>query len=136
MESVRRGGACVGERLYAGHTRTPSVHWGQFNKSAYVCFFPTLHAHHWVWALRAGFILLLLYHTEGMVKYCNGAWKKWYFCFVFSKHQKNYWNYFDKKKKIERNHGVVIYKKALKSEQKNYILRDINYFIKISVLVH
>ena len=40
--------------------------------------------------------------------------------------------YFDKK--IEQNHGVLVYKKALKSEhRKHYILRDINYFVKMSV---
>ena len=37
-------------------------------------------------------------------------------------------------KKIERNHGVLVYKKALISEyRKNYIFRDINYFVKMSV---
>ena len=37
-------------------------------------------------------------------------------------------------KKIEPNHGVLVYKKSLMSEhRKNYILRDINEFIKMSV---
>ena len=37
-------------------------------------------------------------------------------------------------KKIDRNHGIKAYKKALKGEHRtNYILRDINYFVKISV---
>ena len=49
-------------------------------------------------------IILLLYDfisfyftILGMVKYCNRAWKKWFFCFFFSKYLKNGWNYFDKK---------------------------------------
>ena len=55
------------------------------------------------------------------------------FCLVFSKYLKNDWNYFEKKK-IERNHDVLVYKKALMSEQrKNYVLRDINDFVKMSV---
>ena len=42
--------------------------------------------------------------------------------------------YFDKKKKIGRNHSISVYKKFLISEhQKNYIFRDINYFVKMSV---
>ena len=37
------------------------------------------------------------------------------------------------KKKIERNYGVLVYKKALMSKyRKNYILWDINYFVKMS----
>ena len=37
-------------------------------------------------------------------------------------------------KKNERDHGCLIYKKALMSKhRKNYILRDINYFVKMSV---
>ena len=40
--------------------------------------------------------------------------------------------YFDKK--IGRNHGISIYKKALISEhQKNYIFRDNICFVKMSV---
>ena len=36
-------------------------------------------------------------------------------------------------KNIERNHDVLAYKKALMSgHRKNYILRDINYFVKMS----
>ena len=37
-------------------------------------------------------------------------------------------------KKIKRNHGVLVYIKSLMSEhRKNYILRDINYYVKMSV---
>ena len=37
-------------------------------------------------------------------------------------------------KKIGRNHGNSVHKKALISEhKKNYIFRDINYFVKMSV---
>ena len=37
-------------------------------------------------------------------------------------------------KKIELNHGISVYKIALTSEhQKNYIFRDINDFVKMSV---
>ena len=37
-------------------------------------------------------------------------------------------------KKIGRSHGISVYKKALISEhRKNYIFRDINYFVKMSV---
>ena len=37
-------------------------------------------------------------------------------------------------KKIGRNHGISVYKKAPISEnRKNYIFRDINYFVKMSV---
>ena len=55
------------------------------------------------------------------------------FClFVFSEYRKNGWNFLIKK--IEQNYCVLVYKKALMSEhQKNYILRDINYFAKMSV---
>ena len=36
--------------------------------------------------------------------------------------------------KIEQNHTVLVYKKALMSEhRKNYIFRDISYFVKMSV---
>ena len=36
---------------------------------------------------------------------------------------------------IEQNHGILVHKKALISEdRKNYILRDINYFVKIVYL--
>ena len=38
-------------------------------------------------------------------------------------------------KKIKRSHGVLLYKKALLREhKKNYILRDINYFVKMRQL--
>ena len=38
------------------------------------------------------------------------------------------------KKKIEQNHGVLLYKKVLKIEhRKNYILRDISDFVKMSI---
>ena len=37
-------------------------------------------------------------------------------------------------KKIERNHGILLYKKALISEhRKNYIFRDNKCFVKMSV---
>ena len=55
----------------------------------------------------------------------------------FSKYLKNGGNYFDKKKKKKKkyiNHGVLVYKKALMSEHlKNYIFRDINCFVKMSL---
>ena len=36
--------------------------------------------------------------------------------------------------KIGRNHDILVYKKALISKhRKNYIFRDINYFVKMSV---
>ena len=39
------------------------------------------------------------------------------------------------KKKNELNHRIVLYKKAEMSKyQKNYILRDINDFVKMSVI--
>ena len=63
-----------------------------------------------------------------MVKYCNRAWKKWFVCFVFSKYLKNILI-----KKIGRNQGISLYKKARISEhRKNYIFRE-NCFVKISV---
>ena len=49
--------------------------------------------------------------------YCNRNEKIVVFCIVFSKYLKN------ADKKIERNHGVLVYKKALMSEHlKNYNL--------------
>ena len=42
-------------------------------------------------------VLFTLPYREGMVKYCNLAWKKCFFSFFFSKYLKNGWNYFDKK---------------------------------------
>ena len=37
-------------------------------------------------------------------------------------------------KNIEQNQGILVYKKAIIGEhRKNYILRDINYFDKMSV---
>ena len=40
-------------------------------------------------------------------------------------------------KKIGRNHGISVYKKALISEhRKDYIFRDNNCFVKMSVSLH
>ena len=40
-------------------------------------------------------------------------------------------------KKIGRNHGISVYKKALISEhRKNYIFRDNNCFVKMSVSLY
>ena len=58
------------------------------------------------------------------------------FCFVFLKYLKNGSNYFikKKKKKIERTMAFSSTKKSLMREhRKNYILRDINDFDKMSV---
>ena len=36
--------------------------------------------------------------------------------------------------KVQRNHSVLVFKKALQSEhRKNYILPDINYFVETAV---
>ena len=67
-----------------------------------------------------------------MIKYCSSAWKKCcFFASFFRNISKTAENIFKKKKKKnERNHGVLVYKKAPISEHcKNYILRDINYFL-------
>ena len=74
-------------------------------------------------------ILCIFYFIiQSMVKYYNGTLKKCcFFTSFFSKYLKSGWDYFDKKKKIGRNHGLLVYKKALISEhRKNYIFRDIN----------
>ena len=36
-------------------------------------------------------------------------------------------------KKIGRKHGISVYKKALSEHRKNYIFRDNNCFVKMSV---
>ena len=59
--------------------------------------------------------------------------KSGFFSFFFSKYLKNGWYYFDKKK-IGQNHSISVYKRALISEhRKNYIFRDNNSFVKMSV---
>ena len=36
-------------------------------------------------------------------------------------------------KKINRNHGVLVYQQDLMTEhRKNYVIRDINYFVKMT----
>ena len=71
---------------------------------------------------------------QGMVKYCNRAWKKWFFASFFRNISKTAETILIKK--IGRNHiyiGISLYKKALISElRKNYIFRD-NCFVKMSV---
>ena len=59
-----------------------------------------------------------------------------FFCFFFSKYQKKGWNYFDKKKKKKLGETMEFRytKKGLISEyRKNYIFRDNNCFVKMSV---
>ena len=69
---------------------------------------------------------------KGKAKYCNRACKKWFFCIVFWKYLKT--NESILIKKIEPIHGVLVYKKAIINEhRKDDILRDINYFVKMSV---
>ena len=69
---------------------------------------------------------------RGMVKYCNRAWKKWFFACFFRNISKTAEIILIKK--IGRNHGISVYRKSLVSEHhKNYIFRDINYFFKMSV---
>ena len=78
--------------------------------------------------------LINFYFTiQGMVKYCNRAWKKWvFFPSFFRKMSKTAETILIKK--IGRNHGVLVYKKAQISEhRKNYIFRDNNCFVKMSV---
>ena len=63
--------------------------------------------------------------------------KKVVYCFFLSKYLKNGWNYFDKKKKNWRNHGILVYQKALISEhRKNYIFRDNKCLFKMSVSLY
>ena len=55
-----------------------------------------------------------------------------FFCFVFSKFSKTAETILIRK--IERKHGISVYKKALMSEhRKNYIFGDNNCFVKMSV---
>ena len=68
-----------------------------------------------------------------MVKYCNRAWKKrFYFCFVFSKYLKNGGNYFVKKH-WANPWRFALQKTLMTEHRKNYTLRDINNFVKMSV---
>ena len=76
------------------------------------------------------FIFYFIIH--GVVKYCNRAWKKCFFSFLF----RNISNTAETIliKKIGRNHGISVYKKPLISEyRKNNNFRDNNCFVKISV---
>ena len=75
--------------------------------------------------------VFLFYHT----RYCNSAWKKWLFWFVFRIISKTVETILIKK--IDCNHGVSVYKKTLISEhRKNYIFRVINCFVKMSVCTY
>ena len=68
-----------------------------------------------------------------MVKYCNRVIeKKCFFASFFRNISKTAETILIKK--IGRNHGISVYKKALLSEyRKNYIFRDNNCFVKMSV---
>ena len=80
-------------------------------------------------------MLFCFYLTiQGMVKYCNRTWKKCVFFFA------SFFRNISKTaetiliKKIRRNHGISVYKKALIGEhRKNYIFRNNNCFVKMSV---
>ena len=66
-----------------------------------------------------------------MVKYCNRAWKKCFFCFIFRNTTKTAETILIKK--VERKHGIFAYKKDLMNEhRKNYIFRHDNCFVKMS----
>ena len=82
-------------------------------------------------------ITLLFYFTiQGMVKYCNRALKKWVFLLLFFEISQQRLKLF-LLKKIGRNHGISLYKKALISQhRKNYIFRDNNCFVKMSVSLY
>ena len=69
---------------------------------------------------------------EGMVKYCNRAWKKCFFPSFFSKYLKNGWNYFDTKNWAKPWH-FGLQKSPNKWTSKNYIFWDNNCFVKMSV---
>ena len=62
-----------------------------------------------------------------MVKYCNRALKRWFIILVIRNIPKTAETILikkKKKKKIERNHGILVYKIALKSEhQKLYFMK-------------
>ena len=81
------------------------------------------------WNIHGGYFY---FTRQEMVKYCNRAWKKVVFASFFrniSKTAETIWI-----KKIGRNHGISVYKKAFISEhRKNYVFRDINYFVKMYV---
>ena len=71
---------------------------------------------------------------QGMVKYCNCTWKKYFFFATL------FWNISKTAettllKKIEGNHGGLLYKKALMSEHEKMIFYEIgiNDFVKMSV---
>ena len=69
---------------------------------------------------------------QDMVKYCNRAWKKCFFFAFFRNISKTAETILIKK--IGRNHGSSVYKKAqIKEHRKNYIFRDNNCFVKMSV---
>ena len=76
------------------------------------------------------------YTIQGMVKYCNRGWKKGgFFAYFFRNISKTAEIILIKK--IRRNHGISVYKKALISEhQKNYNFWDNNCFVKMSVSLY
>ena len=80
------------------------------------------------------FKFFLLYHT-GMVKYCNCAWKKYFF---FASLFENISNTAETIliKKIEQNHGVLVYKKVLMSEHRKIIFFEILIVLSKCLLVH
>ena len=87
--------------------------------------------------LQNNFFIFKLYSSlQGMVKYCNRAWKQcfFFFCLFFRNISKTAEIILIKK--IWRNHDISVNKKALISEhRKNYIFRD-NCFVKMSVSLY
>ena len=73
---------------------------------------------------------ILLYHTG----YCNRAWKKCFFFLLFFRNiSKTAETILIKK--IERNHGISIYKKALISKHRKIIFYDIIIVLSKCLLV-
>ena len=77
-------------------------------------------------------ISFLLYHMVSIVIEHEKSYFWSVFFFFFEISQKQLKNILIKK--IVRNHGILVYKKAFMSEhRKNYIFRDINCFVKMPV---
>ena len=81
-------------------------------------------------------MILLLYHKGRVwsrILIVHGK-SVFLFCFVFSKYFKNNWNFIFCYKKIDETMAFCSTKKALMTEhRKNYIFRNINDFVKMSV---
>ena len=84
--------------------------------------------------LKQGNSYSIFYFTiQGMVKFCNRAWKKWLFTSFFRNMSKSAQTVLIKK--IGRNHGTSVYIKALKVNIEKIIFFEIIIVLSKCLLV-